>query len=148
MVINKTKNTEVLSLLYPLTDTLNSRANNEKTKTELSKVKAIFSRQLHNSVIRLECSGAETGMFLYDLVKMLSAKNHLAVCAIAGRGITLEALNRLKRRSKLTEYYFAIPTDNKDDRLTIFIGSYLPVFGEKYDIDLAVRLFLNKQEDV
>ena len=31
MVINKTKNTEVLSLLYPLTDTLNSRANNEKT---------------------------------------------------------------------------------------------------------------------
>ena len=87
-------------------------------------------------------------MFLYDLVKMLSAKNHLAVCAIAGRGITLEALNRLKRISKLTEYYFAIPTDNKDDRLTIFIGSYLPVFGEKYDIDLAVRLFLNKQEDV
>ena len=36
MVINKTKNTEVLSLLYTLTDTLNSSVKNEKTKTELS----------------------------------------------------------------------------------------------------------------
>lgn len=35
MVINKTKITEVLSLLYPLTDALNSHTNNEKTKTEL-----------------------------------------------------------------------------------------------------------------
>lgn len=143
MVINKAKNTEALSIICPLADLLLSRSSNEKTKKELIKMKSIFSHQIHRSVFRLECSSAETGMFLYDLVKMISAKNNLAVCAITGKGTTLEALNRLKRISKLTEYYFVIPTDSKDDRLTVYIGSYLPAFGEKYDIDLAVKRFLS-----
>ena len=143
MVINKEKNTEALSIICPLADLLLSRSSNEKTKKELIKAKSIFSHQIHRSVFRLECSSAETGMFLYDLVKMISAKNNLAVCAITGKGTTLEALNRLKRISKLTEYYFVIPTDSKDDRLTVYIGSYLPAFGEKYDIDLAVKRFLS-----
>lgn len=143
MVINKAKNTEALSIISPLADMLLSRTSNEKTKEELTKAKSIFSHQIHRSVFRMDCSGAETGMFLYDMIKMIAAKNHLAVCAVAGKGITLEALNRLKRISKLTEYYFVIPTDSTDDRLTIYVGSYLPAFGEKYDIDLAVKRFLS-----
>lgn len=143
MVINKAKNTEALSIICPLADILLDRTSNEKTKKELNKIKSIFSHQIYRSVFRLECSSAETGIFLYDMIKMISTKNHLALCALAGKGTTLEALNRLKRISNLTEFYFVIPTESKDDCLTIYIGSYLPAFGEKYDIDLAVKRFLS-----
>ena len=143
MRIEKTNICEVMYKILEFIDRVAEKTKDEKFKNNFDYVLKIFADMVEFDTISIECTEQEIDFILYDYIKSISQKHHLAIFVFVDRNVEVETMNKIERLRKLSEYIHVTPTDVCGEKIQIHIGFFTSVFGEQYDIDLIAKTLLN-----
>ena len=143
MMIEKTNICEVMYKILEFIDRVAEKTKDEKFKNNFEYVLKIFADMVEFDTISIECTEKEIDFILYDYIKSISKKHHLAIFAFVDRDVEIETVNKIERLRKLSEYVHVTPTDVCGGKIQIHIGFFTCEFGEKYDVDLIAKTLLN-----
>lgn len=143
MKIRKTDSRYITNHIFDYIARVTSKANNEKFRKSFNYVLKLFTYKVEFDTISIECTKEDVDFLLYDYIKTLSQKHHLAICVFIDGQVNIETVNKLKRLVELTEFLNITPTGLNDDKIQIHIGFFTSKFGEPYDVDLIARTLLD-----
>ena len=111
MMIEKTDVCEVMNKILEFINRVAEKAKDEKFKNNFDYVLKIFADIVELDTISIECTEKEIDFILYDYIKSISKKHHLAIFAFVDRDVEVETVNKIERLRKLSEYVHVTPTD-------------------------------------
>lgn len=140
MRINKTDNSYVTSQIITYIDSITSKNYNQNARKSFDYVLELFTYKVEFDTISIECTKEDVDFLLYDYIKTLTQKHHLAIYVFVDRQVNVETVNKLKRFKELSEFFDVTPNDLYDDKIQIHIGFFTGVFGEQYDTNLIADM--------
>lgn len=144
MTINKTNSLDVKRLVNTYINQVDSKTGDEKFRKCFDEAIKVFTYMTEFDTISIECTEQDIDFLLYDYIQTLSQKHHLAIFAFVDKEVSVDAVNKLKRFSGLSEFCQITPTNFYDDKIQIYIGFFSCTAGEQYDVDLIARTLLEK----
>lgn len=143
MKIEKTNSRDVRSQIFAYIDRVTSKADNEKFRKSFEYEIDLFTYKVDWDTISIECKEEDVDFLLYDYIKMLARKKHLAIYSFVDRKVPVETITKIKRLRGVSEFFKVTPTGLYDDKIHIHIGFFTSAYGERYDVDLIAKTFLD-----
>lgn len=101
-----------------------------------------FNSKVDKDIIYIECVENEIHSLLKDYISMLSAKKYIVAFAFVDRNNSVDVIKKLEIIEKLSESYKIFPTKSNNDKIRIYFAFYNAKFSQKFEVDLAAKLFL------
>ena len=118
---------------------------NKRPQIITPKLKAVmhnFTTKVENEAIYIECTEDEVESLLFDYLYMLSSKKHIVSFVFVDQNNSIEILKKLDVIRNWSESYKIMPTNILDNKISLYIAFYNAKFSQKYEVDLAAKLFL------
>ena len=118
---------------------------NKRPQIITPKLKAVmhnFTTKVENEAIYIECTEDEVESLLLDYLYMLSSRKHIVSFVFVDQNNSIEILKKLEVIRNWSESYKIMPTYILDNKITLYIAFYNAKFSQKYEVDLAAKLFL------
>lgn len=118
---------------------------NKRPQIITPKLKAVmhnFTTKVENEAIYIECKEDEVEQLLLDYLYMLSSRKHIVSFVFVDQNNSIEILKKLEVIRNWSESYKIMPTNILDNKISLYIAFYNAKFSQKYEVDLAAKLFL------
>jgi hypothetical protein len=144
MKVIKSNSLDVKNEINTYINQIDRKNEDKKLRKSFDEAIRVFTNLIEFDTISIECTELDVDFLLYDYIKTLSEKHHLAIFSFVDKAVSVDAVNKIKRICKLSEFYHITPTGFYDDKIIIHIGYFSCNAGEKYDVDLIARTLLDK----
>lgn len=139
MKIRKTDSSYVTSRIIDYIERVTNKTNDDIFRKSFDYILELFTCKIEFDTITIDCTEEDVDFLLYDYIKTLSQKHHLAIFVFVDGQVNIETVNKLKRLGELTEYLNAIPTGLYDDRIKLNIG-----FSQAYSVRNMMLIYLQR----
>ncbi len=142
MVIKKQTANDILNQIVTYIGKFDKNKRPQIITPKLKAVMHNFTTKVENEAIYIECTEDEVESLLFDYLYMLSSKKHIVSFVFVDQNNSIEILKKLDVIRNWSESYKIMPTNILDNKITLYIAFYNAKFSQKYEVDLAAKLFL------
>ena len=142
MIVKKQTANNILNQIITY---IGSFDENKRQKIITPKLKAMmhnFTTKVENEAIFIECTEDEVESLLLDYLYMLSSKKHIVSFVFVNQNNSIDILKKLEVIRYWSESSKIMPTNIPDNKISLYIAFYNAKFSQKYEVDLAAKLFL------
>lgn len=86
----------------------------------------------------IECDDSEIETLLYEYIKMLDKKHHLAIVTLVDRLSSVESIPKMNEVCKVAAYYKIYPIASIDSKIKILVA-FITDSSELLDVDFAIN---------
>ncbi len=142
MIILKKRTDDFLNYMISYTNDFDEKTRKKVISRNFEDLIYNFNSKVDKDTIYIECVESEVDSLLTDYISMLSAKKYIVALVFVDRNNSVDIIKRLDKIKKLSESYRILPTKSNDDKIRIYLAFYNARFSQKYEVDLAAKLFL------
>lgn len=142
MIIKKQTANDILNQIIAYIGKFDKSKRPQVVTPKLKSVMHKFTSKVENDAIYIECTEDEVKSLLLDYLNMLSLKKHLVSFVFVDQNNPIDILKELEVIKNWSESYKIMPTNIPDNKITIYLAFYNAKFSQKYEVDLAAKLFL------
>ena len=142
MVVKKQTANNILNKIVAYIGTFEKSKRPKIITPKLKAVMNNFTSKVENDAIFIECTEDEVESLLLDYISMLSSKKHIVAFVFVDQNNSVEILKKLEVIRCWSESYKIMPTNIPDNKISLYIAFYNAKFSQKYEVDLAAKLFL------
>lgn len=142
MIILRKTTDDVLNYMISYTNDFEEETRKKVISRNFEDLIYNFNSMVDRDSIYIECVESEVDTLLTDYISMLSAKKFIVAFVFVDRNNSVDIIKRLDKIKKLSESYRILPTKSNDDKIRIYLAFYNAKFSQKYEVDLAAKLFL------
>lgn len=142
MIILRKTTDDVLNYMISYTNDFEEETRKKVISRNFEDLIYNFNSMVDRDSIYIECVESEIDTLLTDYISMLSAKKFIVAFVFVDRNNSVDIIKRLDKIKKLSESYRILPTKSNDDKIRIYLAFYNAKFSQKYEVDLAAKLFL------
>lgn len=142
MVIKKQTANDILNQIVTYIGKFDKNKRPQIITPKLKAVMHNFTAKVENEAIYIECTEDEVESLLLDYLYMLSSKKHIVSFVFVDQNNSIEIIKKLEVIRNWSESYKIMPTNILDNKITLYIAFYNAKFSQKYEVDLAAKLFL------
>lgn len=146
MIILKKRTDDFLNYMISYTNDFDEKTRKKVISRNFEDLIYNFNSKVDKDTIYIECVESEVDSLLTDYISMLSAKKYIVALVFVDRNNSVDIIKRLDKIKKLSESYRILPTKSNDDKIRIYLAFYNARFSQKYEVDLAAKLFLWDKE--
>lgn len=143
MIINRSNRQKALKDILSYIERFDEQTRKKLLNSGFEKMIKNFKSQVEYDTISIECKEAEIESLLLDYVYMLSSKKHIITFVFVDKKNSIDILEKLEGIHYWSESYGVVPTNINEDKIRIHIAYFNSNFAKTYDVDLAVKLFLD-----
>ena len=143
MFINKSNRQEVLEDILSYIERFDEQTRKRLLNNGLEKMINNFKSHVEYDTISIECKESEIETLLLDYIYMLSSKKHIVTFVFVDKKNSIDILKKLEGIQYWSESYGVVPTNRIEDKIRIHIAFFNSNYAKTYDVDLAVKLFLD-----
>ena len=142
MVIKKQTANDILNQIVTYIGKFDKNKRPQIITPKLRALMHNFTAKVENEAIYIECTEDEVESLLLDYLYMLSSKKHIVSFVFVDQNNSIEIIKKLEVIRNWSESYKIMPTNILDNKITLYIAFYNAKFSQKYEVDLAAKLFL------
>ena len=138
MLINRTNRDVLLEKLKDYVGCLPVKKIDESSRLSLVNTVALIKGRAKREALYIECDDSEIETLLYDYLKMLDKKHHLAIVTLVDRLSSVESIPKMNEVCKVAAYYKIYPTASVDSKIKILVAFITDSSG-LLDVDFAIN---------
>lgn len=141
MIILKKTTDDFLNYMISYTNDFDEKTRKKVISRNFEDLIYNFNSNVDRDTIYIECVESEVDSLLTDYISMLSAKKYIVAFVFVDRNNSVDIIKRLDKIKKLSESYRILPTKSNDDKIRIYLAFYNAKYSQKFEVDLATKLF-------
>ena len=138
MLINRTNRDVLLEIIKDYVGCLPVKKIDESSRLSLVNTVALIKGRAKREALYIECDDSEIETLLYDYLKMLDKKHHLAIVTLVDRLSSVESIPKMNEVCKVAAYYKIYPTASVDSKIKILVAFITDSSG-LLDVDFAIN---------
>lgn len=138
MLINRTNRDVLLEKLKDYVGCLPVQKIDESSRLSLVNTVVLIKGRAKREALYIECDDSEIETLLYDYLKMLDKKHHLAIVTLVDRLSSVESIPKMNEVCKVAAYYKIYPTASVDSKIKILVAFITDSSG-LLDVDFAIN---------
>lgn len=138
MLINRTNRDVLLEKLKDYVGCLPVKKIDESSRLSLVNTVVLIKGRAKREALYIECDDSEIETLLYDYLKMLDKKHHLAIVTLVDRLSSVESIPKMNEVCKVAAYYKIYPTASVDSKIKILVAFITDSSG-LLDVDFAIN---------
>lgn len=138
MLINRTNRDVLLEKLKDYVGCLPVQKIDESSRLSLVNTVVLIKGRAKREALYIECDDSEIETLLYDYLKMLDKKHHLAIVTLVDRLSSVESIPKMNEVCKVAAYYKIYPTASVDSKIKILVAFITDSSGI-LDVDFAIN---------
>lgn len=138
MLINRTSRDVLLEIIKDYVGRLPVKRIDESSRLSIVNTVTLIKGRAETEALYLECDDSEIETLLYEYLKMLDKKHHLAIVALIDRLSSVESIPKMNDACKVAAYYKIYPTTTIDSKIKILVAFILDSSG-LLDVDFAIK---------
>lgn len=138
MLINRTNRDVLLEKLKDYFGCLPVKKIDESSRLSLVNTVTLIKGRAKREALYIECDDSEIETLLYDYLKMLDKKHHLAIVTLVDRLSSVESIPKMNEVCKVAAYYMIYPTASVDSKIKILVAFITDSSG-LLDVDFAIN---------
>lgn len=138
MLINRTNRDVLLEKLKDYVGCLPVKKIDESSRLSLVNTVVLIKGRAKREALYIECDDSEIETLLYDYLKMLDKKHHLAIVTLVDRLSSVESIPKMNEVCKVAAYYKIYPTASVDSKIKILFAFITDSSG-LLDVDFAIN---------
>ena len=141
MIILKKTADDFLSYMISYTNDFDEKTRKKVLSRNFDDLIYNFNSKVDGDTIYIECIESEVDTLLTDYISMLSAKKYIVAFVFVDRNNSVDIIKKLDVIKNLSESYRILPTKSNDDKIGIYLAFYNAKFSQKFEVDLATKIF-------
>ena len=138
MLINRTNRDVLLEKLKDYVGCLPVKKIDESSRLSIVNTVTLIKGRAKREALYIECDDSEIETLLYDYLKMLDKKQHLAIVTLVDRLSSVESIPKMNEVCKVAAYYKIYPTVSIDSKIKILVAFITDSSGI-LDVDFAIN---------
>ena len=138
MLINRTNRDVLLEIIKDYVGCLPVKKIDESSRLSLVNTVVLIKGRAKREALYIECDDSEIETLLYDYLKMLDKKHHLAIVTLVDRLSSVESIPKMNEVCKVAAYYKIYPTASEDSKIKILVAFITDSSG-LLDVDFAIN---------
>lgn len=138
MLINRTNRDVLLEIIKDYVGCLPVKKIDESSRLSLVNTVVLIKGRAKREALYIECDDSEIETLLYDYLKMLDKKHHLAIVTLVDRLSSVESIPKMNEVCKVAAYYKIYPTASVDSKIKILVAFITDSSG-LLDVDFAIN---------
>ena len=138
MLINRTNRDVLLEIIKDYVGCLPVKKIDESSRLSLVNTVVLIKGRAKREALYIECNDSEIETLLYDYLKMLDKKHHLAIVTLVDRLSSVESIPKMNEVCKVAAYYKIYPTASVDSKIKILVAFITDSSG-LLDVDFAIN---------
>jgi hypothetical protein len=138
MWINKTNRDLLIEKLKEYVGCIPVKKIDESSRLNLVNTVALIKGRAKREALYIECDDSEIETLLYEYLKMLDKKQHLAIVTLIDRLSSVESIPKINEVCKIAAYYKIYPTTSIDSKIKILVA-FLTDSSGLLDVDFAIK---------
>ena len=138
MLINRTNRDVLLEKLKDYVGCLPVKKIDETSRLSLVNTVSLIKGKAKREALYIECDDSEIETLLYEYLKMIDKKHHLAIVALIDRLSSVESIPKMNEVCKVAAYYKIYPTASEDSKIKILVAFITDSSG-LLDVDFAIN---------
>lgn len=138
MLINRTNRDVLLEIIKDYVGCLPVKKIDETSRLSLANTVSLIKGRAKREALYIECDDSEIETLLYEYLKMIDKKHHLAIVALIDRLSSVESIPKMNEVCKVAAYYKIYPTASEDSKIKILVAFITDSSG-LLDVDFAIN---------
>lgn len=138
MLINRTNRDVLLEIIKDYVGCLPVKKIDETSRLSLANTVSLIKGRAKREALYIECDDSEIETLLYEYLKMIDKKHHLAIVALIDRLSSVESIPKMNEVCKVAAYYKIYPTASEDSKMKILVAFITDSSG-LLDVDFAIN---------
>lgn len=138
MLINRTNRDVLLEIIKDYVGCLPVKKIDEASRLSLANTVSLIKGRAKREALYIECDDSEIETLLYEYLKMLDKKHHLAIVTLIDRLFSVESIPKMNEVCKVAAYYKIYPTASVDSKIKILVAFITDSSGI-LDVDFAIN---------
>ena len=141
MLINRTNRDVLLEIIKDYVGCLPVNKIDDSSRLSIVNTVTLIKGRAKREALYIECDDSEIETLLYEYIKMLDKKHHLAIVTLVDRLSSVESIPKMNEVCKVATYYKIYPTSSLDSKIKILVAFITDSSGI-LDVDFAINNIL------
>lgn len=138
MLINRTNRDVLREKLKDYVGCLPVEKIDDSSRLSIVNTVTLIKGRAKREALYIECDDGEIETLLYDYLKMLDKKHHLAIVTLVDRLFSVESIPKMNEVCKVAAYYKIYLTASIDSKIKILVAFITDSSG-LLDVDFAIN---------
>ena len=138
MLINRTNRDVLLEIIKDYVGCLPVNKIDDSSRLSIVNTVTLIKGRAKREALYIECDDSEIETLLYEYIKMLDKKHHLAIVTLVDRLSSVESIPKMNEVCKVATYYKIYPTSSIDSKIKILVAFITDSSG-LLDVDFAIN---------
>ena len=143
MLINRTTRDVLLEIIKDYIGCLPVKKIEESSRLSIVNTVTLIKGRTKREALYIECDDSEIETLLYEYLKMLDKKHHLAIVTLVDRLSSVESIPKMNEVCKVAAYYKIFPTASIGDCRIKILVAFITDSSGLLDVDFAINNVLN-----
>ena len=138
MLVKRINRDVLLEIIKDYASCLPVKKIDDSSRLSIVNTVTLIKGRAKREVLYIECDDSEIETLLYEYIKMLDKKHHLAIVTLVERLSSVESIPKMNEVCKVAAYYKIYPTSSIDSKIKILVAFITDSSG-LLDVDFAIN---------